>query len=236
MKKINLELGRISKGMRLKFSLILESPNPQNKSLDLLSHFHIDGNEYIRINPHPFITIDISDSYDKNEAWSVNKFVNLNYQSKMIMENRLNIVIHNFQIKNLFYYDKERLVVNQEILKRLNYQPFIIGNKTCMIRYAVIPDEKNKETEYEGVIFMINSPDNFCYLTVEEVTFLQYMLKSINMVDLSLQLLSYYETVKFEIMNDIIEVRKPIEIEQEENMESIVLPQLEPPNTIPDLD
>lgn len=235
MRKINLDLGKISKGMRLKFSLILDSFNPQNKSLDLLNHYHIDGNDYIKISPHPFITIDISDSYDKNESWNANKSVNLNYLSKMILENKLNIIIHNFQIKNLFYYDKDKLLVNQDIIKRLNYQPFMLGNKTCIFRYGVIPDEKNNETEYEGVIFMINSPDNFCYLTVEEVTFLQYMLKSIDMVGLSIQVLTYYNSIKNDIEEEIIDIKAPIVQESNEEYNSVVIPQLKQEDTIPNL-
>lgn len=205
--------------------------------MDILSHYHLDGNDYYKINPHPYITIDITDSYDKNEVWSANKTLNLNFQNKMIIENKLNIVIHNFQIKNLFYYDNYgKLILNDDIVKKLKYSPFVVANKTCVFKYAVIPDEKSKDIEYEGVIFMINTPDNFCYLTFEEVSLLYYMLKSVDMMGLTLQLLNYYNSFKFEFDNEIIDVLpEMIKTEDIEMIDSPIIPQKEEPNTIPDL-
>ena len=199
MKKINLELGKISKGMRLRFSLILDSEQgPQNRNFNLVNHFQIDGNEYFRLNPHPFITIDISDSFGKNETWSSNHVVNL------------------------------------------NQRPFVIGNKTCYMQYIVIKDDKDPETEYEGIIFMINSADNFCYLTIDELNYLYYLLRSINMTDLSLQVMNYYQSLKNDADRSVQDLTKqyskpPLIEEPEEIPEPNQIPPIIEPNEIPDL-
>lgn len=242
MKKINLELGKISKGMRLRFSLILDSEQgPQNRNFNLVNHFQIDGNEYFRLNPHPFITIDISDSFGKNETWSSNHVVNLNQFSKMKLESRLNVMIRNFQIKDLFYYDNfNHLKVNPEVNKRINQRPFVIGNKTCYMQYIVIKDDKDPETEYEGIIFMINSADNFCYLTIDELNYLYYLLRSINMTDLSLQVMNYYQSLKNDADRSVQDLTKqyskpPLIEELEEIPEPNQIPPIIEPNEIPDL-
>lgn len=242
MKKINLELGKVSKGMRLRFSLILDSgPGPQNRNFNLISHFQIDGNEYLRLNPHPFITIDISDTFGKNETWNTNHVVNLNHFSKMKLESKLNIMIKDLQIKNLFYYDNfNHLKVNPEVNKRINPKPFVIGNKTCHMQYIVIKDEKDPEIEYEGVIFMINSVDNYCYLTVDELGYFYYLLRSINMTDLSLQVMNYYQLLKNDTDRNVRDLTKeyskpPIIEEVEDIPEPNRIPPIIEPNEIPDL-
>ena len=54
-----MDLGNVNKCMKVKFSLILKSDNelPMNK---LVSKFKMQGNEYIKFNPHPFVTIEIT--------------------------------------------------------------------------------------------------------------------------------------------------------------------------------
>ena len=242
MKKINLELGKVSKGMRLRFSLILDSElGPQHKNFNLVSHFKIDGNEYLRLNPHPFITIDISDTFGKNEIWNANHVVNLNHFSKMKLESRLNVIIRNFQIKDLFYYDNfNHLKVNPEVNNRIKQMPFVIGNKNCQIQYIVIHDEKEQDSEYEGVVFMINSADNYCYLTFDELNYLYYILRSINMTELSLQLMNYYQSLKNDSDRSVEDLTKeyskpPIIEEIEEIPEPNHIPPIIEPNEIPDL-
>ena len=241
MKKINLELGRISKGMRLKFSLILESSETEkSRSLDVVKTFTISGNDYIQLNPHPFITIDISDTLGKRQKdnWNPNLYVTLNAASKLKLETKLTAVIKNFQVNNLYYYSRSnKLTVNQEVERQLSPPPFVIGNKTCQIKYAVVQDDGNDEIEYEGVIFMINSPENFCYLTIDELNLLFYTLRNINMYQMSLSLLTYYETIRKDIEEEEITIKPQIVSEELEIQPEVNrLPVIETPTTIPDLD
>lgn len=235
MKKITLEIARVSKGMRLKYSLILDSQETQ-KNLKILNQFSFKGNEYVRLNPHPFITIDISGSFDKNEEWSTNKSVNLNLQAKMRLESRMKALLDNFTIRNLFYYNAQgKLTVNQEIDKKLN-TPFVLNNKTCVFHYAVIPDEKSTEIEYEGVIFMINTADNFSFLTFEELSVLYYALRNTNMMELTMAVLTYYNTLPQMPDGSEIAVEPNLINEQMEKVpEPNRIPPMEIPSEIPDI-
>lgn len=242
MKKINLELGKISKGMRLRFSLILDQKDMQNKRMSLISQFHIDGNDYIRLNPHPYLTIDISDAFDRNESWSTNHFVNLNQFSKMKFERNLSVIIRNFQIKDLFFYNQEnKLRVNPDVNRKLGYHPFVIGNKTVYIQNAVVQDDKNPELEYEGIVFCINTADNFCYLTVDELNYMYYLIKSINLYSFSMQVLTWYQTIEISKQNEILTIpqnviRPPIIEDEEIVPDPVQVPPIEEPNEIPDLE
>lgn len=229
MKKITVDIGKVAKGMRLKYSLILDADETgvKNPSLSLINHYKIGGNEFFKFNPHPYLTIDISESFGKKEEWNANKSVNLNLMSKMKMEAQLKIVISNLSIKELFYYDKNnKLDVNRDVVKSLNMKPFVIGNKNCMFDYGVIRDDKNNE--YEGIIFMINSADNFCMLTIDEISYLYYVLLSTNLYNLTFSVLSYYNTLDKTNQLDEIEI-KPQLIQEEQEM----VPKL---NRVPEYD
>lgn len=234
MKKLTVNLGQITKGMRLKFSLILDNQIPQQKRLNLVNTYKFNGNEYITLNPHPFITIDISDTFTKTEEWNSNRTVTLNLMSKMVLESMLSTMITNFKIKDLFYYQNNDLRVNQELAKKLE-KVFVIGNKTCVLRYAVIQDDKTQDGPYEGVIFMINKAENFCYLTFDEIQFLFYTLRSINLYDLCFNVLNYYQTL--DIKDDDYDIDENLLLEEVEKLPPPNrVPKTEPPNTIPDLE
>ena len=243
MKKVNLELGRISKGMRLRVSLILDSNdnNPNNNfknNLNLVRTFTFNENDYIKLNPHPFIIIDISDSMGKQkDSWNPNCYITLNQLSKMKLESKLLTIINNFQVNDLYYYTKyDKLEINKKVEEALTPPPFVIGNKTCSIRYTTIRDDSNKDVEYEGIIFMINSPDNFCYLTIDELSLLYYTLRNINMYELSLLMMTYYETIKPTIISDEVTLKPDIVNEQVDEIKTEpITPVIQKPHTIPDL-
>ena len=236
MKKITVDIGKIAKGMRLKYSLILDSDDTgtKNPSLNLVNHYKIGGNEFIKFNPHPYLTIDISESFGKNEEWSTNKSVNLNMMAKMKIESQLKMVISNLSIKELFFYKNNKLDVNREIVKSLNMKPFVIGNKTCMFDYIVIHDDK--KNEYEGVVFMINSADNYCMLTIDEVTYLYYTLLSINLYNLTFSVLAYYNSLSTHEKVDEIVIKPQLIQEEPELLPDIhKIPEYQE-SSIPDLD
>ena len=233
MKKISVELSRVSKGMRLKFNLILDSPESPNQRKDsgLTSVYEIDGNQYIKLNPHPYLTIDISDSFGKKDGWNYNHSVNINWLAKMKLERVLLFSLQNMKIKNLFYYGTDnRLYVNHNVSKPLEERmKFVLGNKYCEMKYAVIKDETNIDIEYEGIIFLINSAENFCYLTVDELSLLYYILTNTNLNTIALQVMSYYESVmKKDDLPESIEISPEIVKEEiEEQPEPVYTPPME---------
>ena len=222
--------------MRLKFGLILsdnEIPN-QKFSNKIINVFNISGNEYIKISPHPFITLDISSSFDKNEDWSNNKSITLNNVNKMKFENSLINVIKSFQVKNMFYYDNNHKLMCDNNISKKNMVKIVIGNKTCVFKCLAVPDENNKEISYEGVMMMVNSVDNFCYLSFEEINVLLYNLKNINMYSMAISLMGLVQNntdlfpEKIETSNEVISE------EIEELPEPNRVPPINNTNNIPD--
>ena len=58
--------------------------------------------------------------------------------------------------------------------------------------HAVVPDKENMEIENEGILFMVNTVDNFTYLTYEDILYLKQMLESTNYQTLSAILVQSY--------------------------------------------
>ena len=78
MYRATIEITKINSMMKIKFGIIISSDEDKkylgNQSNKLISKFNYNGNDYLRINPHPFIVIDIS-SMSKNEGWNANMSV-----------------------------------------------------------------------------------------------------------------------------------------------------------------
>lgn len=194
MYKANIEIGRINKMMKLKFGLvIIPDENPNFKTLQLVSKFNYGGNDYIRINPNPYIILDISSSYiNKGESWSSNQTATLNRYYLFRFLQGLRKLILDFQsCKNLFYYQDDELKVNNTEADRVTVSIPTGGNKTIMMKPCVVPDEESTTgVVYEGCIFYINNMENFAYLTYTEMEYLYYELTKIDMSALSMQLIS----------------------------------------------
>ena len=181
MYKGSLELGKINKGMKLRFNLVLK---PENESYinQVIRKFRLNGNDYLKLSPHPYLTIDISNTYDKNEEWSSNRIVNLNQKGLFNMICGIDEMLLKFQIPNLFYYENQKkLKVNLELAKRNGKNIMCGTGKMCRLQHCVVHDEENNELDYEGIVFMINHPDNFCYLTIDELRFLRFQLGKIDL-------------------------------------------------------
>ena len=55
MYKASIELARINKSLKLKFGLIIESESEKKNYQKIVSKFNYAGNDYLRINPKPFV-------------------------------------------------------------------------------------------------------------------------------------------------------------------------------------
>ena len=62
MFKASIEIAKINKAFKVKFAIIIQSENDVKQSHQnlLVNKFSYMGNEYLRVNPRPFITLDIS--------------------------------------------------------------------------------------------------------------------------------------------------------------------------------
>lgn len=193
MYKATIEIGRINKMMKIKFGLIIQSEEiGKFKPTPIVSKFNFSGNDYLRINPNPYVILDISSYMDKGEAWSSNRTVTLNRYYLFRFLQGLKKLIGNFQTyKNLFYYQNNELIVNNAVADSIMISIPTANSKTIMVRPCVVPDEEsNTGRVYEGCVFYINNMENFAYLTYTEMEYLYFELTKIDMSALSLQVIT----------------------------------------------
>ena len=118
MYKASIELGKINKGMKLKFGLIISSETDQkNPMMKLINRFTLAGNEYLKINPKPFISIDISGNNDKGDGWSLSQSVNLNKMALFQFMGKLSWFIKQYkEQRNLYYFEDKVLTLNRDVM------------------------------------------------------------------------------------------------------------------------
>jgi hypothetical protein len=207
MYKASIEIGRVNKMMKIKFGLVIKSDEETKfKANKLVSKFSYSGNDYLRINPNPYVILDITSFMDKGEGWSSNRTVTLNRYYLFRFLQGLKRLINDFQnCKNLFYYRSNELVVNNSVADSITISIPTAGSKTIMMKPCVVPDEESSTGNvYEGCIFYINNMENFAYLTYTEMEYLFYELSKIDMNTLSLQLITIvkeFETQESEKLN-----------------------------------
>ena len=63
MYKASLELGKINKYLKMKFSIVIKSEN----FMPLINKFNIAGNDYLKVSPIPIVTLEIKSNVDKHE-------------------------------------------------------------------------------------------------------------------------------------------------------------------------
>lgn len=191
MLKVSLELFKIHKSFKVKFNLILKDDEVQNQKMNfqLINRFTFNGNDYIKINPYPFLTIDIMGRLEKNEEWNPNFSVSVNRRDLFILILSLKNIHKKFsEDKDLFYYnEKNELVVDTN---RANKSKAVIniGGKALWFQPCVVTNEEDKSV-YEGLFMVINSPDYYTYLTYLELEYLIYELSHIDMSSLSISLI-----------------------------------------------
>ena len=184
MFKTTMDLGNVNKYLKLKFSLVIQSEN----FMPLLNKFNIGGNDYLKISPIPLITIEIKNNTERKEDWNPNRSICLSKVSKFIFCNRLKEIIEDFKKeKELFFYEGDSLRVNKNLSMKLREKGMVrVGTKVCVFQPVVVEDEESKE-QFEGVVFMINSAENYCFLTFEEMEYLASYLNRLDIDSLSLQ-------------------------------------------------
>ena len=232
MYKVNLELGKVNKYMKLKFGIVVKS---EQQHMQLMNKFSISGNTYFKVNPYPTVTIEISSNVDKNEAWNTNRSITLNKMSRFQFVKRLKTIISSFtEIKNLFYYQNGRLCIDKRIAGSIR-DMVKVSQKTCLFMPSVIEDEETKD-QFEGVVFMINSPENYCYLTFEELEYLCDTLDRLDFDTLTLQLINLISNYDNKITEETIKPANRIETEiVEEEPTTLPIQPLATENTIPEI-
>ena len=202
MKKIIILISQISKSLSIKFNLIIHTVDKSTGKLvnkNIVNAFYYGNDYFVKIVPMSYITIDISNTSDKNDSYNSNLIFNMSNMVlfKFIKEckklyNRIK------ESEDLYYIKNTILNINTELANKMGFN---LSNmqKTKYIR--MIPSLiKNIKTNLNGedieilpgVAFFINSYDNFCLLTLDEFELFIYTLEKINIPELTMSTLNFY--------------------------------------------
>lgn len=177
-----IELFKIN-ALKVKFGVVLRqdvvSPNVQIQPI--ISKFTIEGNDYLKLAPHPYVTLEICDNDDR----SYNSSITFNrYYLYLLIKTLKKCVMYFVSNKDLFFYSDNELKVND------NCETFVAlssSSKKIQLKPSVIVD--NSGVAYEGVILYINSLSSYTCLTYTELEYLTNELSKIDMTQLSLECL-----------------------------------------------
>lgn len=204
MVKASIDLFRVHKSCKVSFGIILKNDITGNNTAygnhQVVSKFSIKTTEYLKISPHPFINIDISNYLDKREdKYNINLNFTLNRRDLylfMIVLKDINTIMDE-KITELYYYDdKEDLQINKE--KAEEYKRGLkCGNKGVIIQPTVVLYEEISEKRDIGVTLAINYYANFIYLTLEDLKYLTYELSKLDLNLLSIAILNSSELLKY---------------------------------------
>ena len=176
-----IELFKINT-LKVKFGVVLRQDvvSPTVQVQPTISKFTIEGNEYLKISPHPYVTLEIcNDGYNYNSAISFNR-----YYLYLLIKTLKKCVMYFVNNKDLFFYSDNELKVND------NCEAFVAlssSSKKIQLKPSVIVD--NSGVAYEGVILYINSLSSYTCLTYTELEYLTNELSKIDMTQLSLECL-----------------------------------------------
>lgn len=243
MYKASLNMGHINKYMTLQYNLIIRNDDMVKRMVNTREFDAVEfytgrnGMEMMKLAPHPFLNIDLYNR-DRGGVYDDNLTVNITTTTLFMLISKLKKIIQGFKVKNLFFTNGGKLGVNKSIAVQLN-QYVRTPTKTIKLAYAVVPDEENKEIEYEGIAFMINTVDNFCYMTYHEVEYLLYLLEKIDMTGVALHLINTY--ILHLVMNSVRKEEtqyRPFPVDEKASTpvpETPVYTKINPPKEIPEI-
>ena len=145
MVKANIELFNVRSNFKVKFSLILKDDDPENTSYrKLVNKFKIAGNEYLQLNPYPFVVFDISSRKEKKEnGYSSNDTISFTRKHLFLLLKKIEALLKEFREPDLFYYDNDHeLMVNKEKAEKFR-KIHKTSSKTILIQPCVVRDEES---------------------------------------------------------------------------------------------
>lgn len=192
MKRVTLDLGKVSKGLSLKFGLIMDSDDSRfSGKYGLVGIYKSGNNEYMTLRPHPFLKLEISGGGRERKEYNPDLSVTLNNRNKMLFENLVYMAIDKSRRYNIFEVGTDyEPVINKNLIKQCTSFAYI--NDTYIVfEPALIPvDNVNSDKKQMGFILFFGDRSNYTYLTIEDLDYLYYVLKDVNMILLSTHMLS----------------------------------------------
>ena len=224
MLKGSVELFRVG-GMKVKFNLVIRNETAfknlakacQGKLVEFFSY----GNaEYLKISPKPYLTLDISNTADKNDEWDPNMSVNLNKFAIFDFIKKTRAVVSSMSIPEMYFNQNGMLKLNGELAK-------------AHAKIVPTPDKEDSSNYYEGVAFMINSIDNYCILPITEVEYLCFELQKLDLYLLSMEVINTYLLMGYGKNLQKMKVNATFSEKKPEIPETTNFPKIETPSTIP---
>ena len=240
MYKGKINLGSIAK-MRISFNLIMQNDDEvaiksaykKDGIQKLISKFQMYGNDYLRINPDPYISLDISKAGDKGDSWNSGNTVNLNRMGLFILKQELQKIITSmYKEKDLYFIMNGKLTLNNDLARNLAKNIRFPNNNAMRVEYAVISDSDNPDITYEGVVFHLNKTGNFVQLTHRELEFFYHEVSRYDLLQMSF----------FLILTDLLTqdkdstcIENKVEEVVEKEIDTKPLPEIKEANALPDL-
>ena len=195
--KFSINLFNGHKECKIDFMLFLDyldMSETKPKFKPIFNRFVFNGNEYIKIIPRSYITIDITSKMDKQEqlTYNPNSFCALNVQEMFYFKENLKSLIACYMDPSIPLYklnEERELLVNTELAQKYIKTTRVSSNKMIKLVPAVVTQEL---VQYEGCALYINSMDNITYLTISEMCFMLDQLNKIDYTNLTLQCIQLY--------------------------------------------
>lgn len=186
MYKSSMPVCTVSKHVKIKFGIIIESDKPIKNSKNVISISKFNGNTYLNVTSYPFLTVDISGA-EKGD-WNTNKSYTLSNFSIYLFKKRMGIFLKNLAIKDMFFQIDGELKVNKEMAKKYTTVIPTGKGKTIMFIPSVVEDEEGNKLE--GCQMLINDYNNFALMSWQELEYFIEFLKEVDMNQLALQMIN----------------------------------------------
>lgn len=192
MYKVSIDLPKVNDSLSIKFSLVLVGTSRTQQEQPVYSKFTIGGVDYLKFNPHPFVTLDFNPRRKRNgeNEWSKYRSVNMTQPILIRFKKLLKGVIESIRIPDMFQTMNGKLLLNKE--RAAQYERGMqAGDKFIKLSPIVVEDNSSANVAlYEGIVLYINSIDFFVCLTYTEAEVLYEILDKIDFQTLSMQLIN----------------------------------------------
>lgn len=182
--KAAVDLPRVNKQFEWKISAMITTPsqNPAKwKDFVAYTKKNSQGSIYHNFTPRVFLVLQILEhgamkGTDYNDRW-----VMMDPKGVYRLKTELQKMYDGLQTKDLYFYDNDKLKLNQELAKD-KMLTIPAGDKTLRIAYATIKDEEHGTGDYEGIVMFLNNYNIYITLTHFELGF---MLDELQRLDLT---------------------------------------------------
>ena len=162
------------------------------------NEFEYNGCTYLKLDVHPFITIELIDG-----EWDKNKSIYLDQKTLYHFNKSGKKILKNIYNENIFAVDNNnRVIIYSDMANTFTEKVFNIGlNQRVLFKPSVYVDIN--ETTYEGVTMFINNSSNFIEFPIDAFESMIHTLTEVNFFSYSQSLINYYTLMySKQIQND----------------------------------